>query len=396
MSTSRSQPSDQEQKLDQFTPTLAPRSSEELSSGSLTDPKAVHGPAHQRDIAYSKSRHSLSSSTSALLTPSELRPQSHESLSYNGRNHPVCIRDDGQEARTIILRSFAPRVVVYASTDAEEFARNKGFKDGLTSLLRPYGERLQGKVVIRDSVGGSKAWEDFGMRFVDSRRIYNFNPDQSRNESSENANGSSKDDLNSFKDNETLESQDLEGAIDQVLHHYSQHRDMNTSCSAMEYSGIDRKSHEGRLSTVYARYLRKLLSTTTIAPYETFSHPVACIIAVSSHHPAPIEALRELYVDTGRGNCQIPPWVGTEYLRYYVLIHDEGKDHITKSTALFDLMKRHFGLHCHLLRLRGSQCIQTDDDSRVVPHIKWPSAEEEMDQSRVRGEHVFVNGVEGD
>lgn len=114
-----------------------------------------------------------------------------------------------------------------------------------------------------------------------------------------------------------------------------------------------------------------------MVPYETFCHPVACIVAVSSHNPSPIETLRQLYNESGR---RIPAFVGPEYLRYYVLIHDEENDDITKSTALFDLMKRHFGLHCHLLRLRSSHCVQSDDDSIEVPPSSWLTAEHDLSQ----------------
>jgi hypothetical protein len=38
---------------------------------------------------------------------------------------------------------------------------------------------------------------------------------------------------------------------------------------------------------------------------------------------------------------------------------------------LFDQMKRHFGLHCHLLRLRSNQCVVSDDDSTQVPAREW-------------------------
>lgn len=115
-----------------------------------------------------------------------------------------------------------------------------------------------------------------------------------------------------------------------------------------------------------------------LVPYETFLHPVACMIAVSSRDASPIETLRQLYTLSGK---RIPAFVGAEYLRYYVLIHDDEHSDITKSTALFDLMKRHFGLHCHLLRLRSSQCVRSDDDSVVVPRCEWLPPEEDLEQS---------------
>ena len=60
--------------------------------------------------------------------------------------------------------------------------------------------------------------------------------------------------------------------------------------------------------------------------------------------------------------------------------------HICRSTALFDQMKKHFGLHCHLLRLRsGGRTVVSDDDAVVVPRCHWLSAAEELAELRLGG-----------
>lgn len=64
------------------------------------------------------------------------------------------------------MRSFSPAVAIYPSLDTDELARGKGFKDGFRQLVRPFGEKVAGKVVVRDSVGSSRAWDDFGIRFT--------------------------------------------------------------------------------------------------------------------------------------------------------------------------------------------------------------------------------------
>ena len=89
-----------------------------------------------------------------------------------------------------------------------------------------------------------------------------------------------------------------------------------------------------------------------------------------------------MYDDTtkfsaGSGPSKLPPWVDGDYLRYYVLVHDEENDDISRSTSLYNQMKRHFGLHCHLLRIRSSRSVRSDDDSISVPRALWVSATEE-------------------
>lgn len=128
----------------------------------------------------------------------------------------------------------------------------------------------------------------------------------------------------------------------------------------------------------YRLYLRRLLSAFPQAPHETFLHPVACVVAISSSNPSPIESLRQLYADTSQGDKRSPLWVNPEYLRYYVLVHDEDNDDITRSTSFFDQMKRHFGLHCHFLRIRSAQCLPDDDLAVPLPVPEWTSPAEAL------------------
>jgi hypothetical protein len=131
-------------------------------------------------------------------------------------------------------------------------------------------------------------------------------------------------------------------------------------------------------SPFYSLYLRRIFSGIPMIPSESISHPVASVIAISSRSPTPIEELRSLYDSSNTGEHRLPQWVHNEFLRYYVLIHDEDYDDIAKSMSLYDQMKRHFGLHCHLLRLRSTQCVPTDDDSIRLPPCEWNASAEEL------------------
>ena len=375
-------------------PELALRSSREFTPRDLSETKASSSSTlvkPHESLSSPEPRLLLargSSSPSKSRSSSNVRTQNHEPLSIASQYPSHSLYDSNSIPKNIIVRSFAPRVAVFASPDTEDFIREKGFRDGLHSLLRPYGERLQGRIVIRDSVGGSRGWDDFGIRFINSQALQEASAhppggDVNVHDARDLVNGSqriSEPTRFSYGD-------EIETSIDRVLGSYL--RTKGAALKSQENGHVDFKctQYEQRLgpSPLYLLYLRKLLSSASIVPYETFSHPVACLIAVSSRHPAPIEALRQLYVDTGHEGKKIPAWMGTEYLRYYVLFHDEENDDITKSTALFDLMKRHFGLHCHLLRLRRSRCVLTDDDSTRVPSCEWLTAEEEIQNIDMKG-----------
>jgi len=291
------------------------------------------------------------------------------------------------EPRNLILRSFVPHVAIVASADTEEIVIAKGFTGGLLELLRPFGESVPGKVTIRDSVGASRSWEDFGIRFtgmtdglgvplVPGRRSTEVRP--------EGANGYRDGGRTSLNFSRT--GGDI-GQIEEAVDRHLQYSELQPHDLVSDYLNHQNEpSHtDSSTSPFYTLYLRRLLSGLPMTPHETFAHPVACIIAISSRNPSPIEELRRLYGSTNTGNHRLPQWVNNEFLRYYVLIHDEEHSDITKSNALFEQMKRHFGLHCHLLRLKSNQCIPSDDDSTKLPLCEWLSAAEELAEIQKRG-----------
>ena len=91
-------------------------------------------------------------------------PVDSRSRASNGK---LSAAQDGStdNGRDLILRSFVPHVAVHASQDTEDLARQKGIKGGFRELLRPFGDLVQGKVVVRDSAGASRSWENYGVRF---------------------------------------------------------------------------------------------------------------------------------------------------------------------------------------------------------------------------------------
>ncbi|KAJ5760549.1 hypothetical protein N7520_007705 [Penicillium odoratum] len=272
-------------------------------------------------------------------------------LARSSLGSPFDGRFDGSEdIRSLIIRAFSPTVAIHASDDTDELVRNKGFKGGFWELVRPFGDTVSGKVVIRDSIGSSRAWEDYGVRFVD---LNGFGRAPAGRESGQES---------SLTQMDKILEQQLD-SVDGLL---------GGSIPSKDALGVP------MASPLWKLLLRQILSSTSAAPHETFSHPVASVIAISSRNPSPLETLRQLYGESSSGDKRLPDWVNPEYLRYYVLVHDEERDDITESTKLYDQMKRHFGLHCHLLRLRSSQCIVTDDDSVQVPTCEWLSPQERL------------------
>lgn len=288
-----------------------------------------------------------------------------------GRGLPDDAGDSPGEPLSLVLKAFVPHVAVYASTDTEALVHEKGFKDGLWELLRPFGERIQGKINVRDSNGVSRVVDDFAIRFTKfGDNIEHPDPAVSGQRPSTNEKGGGKSDA--VRDRAVLS--DVESVVEKHLSYAEQSFQTSPYHEILRKQGLDIDT----ASPYYALYLRRLLSGLPITPHETFAHPVACVVAISSRNETPIEELRRLYAETNQGDNRLPVWVDGEYLRYYVLVHDEEHGDITRSMALFEQMKRHLGLHCHLLRLRSSQSAETDDDSIPLPRSEWMTAAEEL------------------
>ncbi|MCJ1249778.1 hypothetical protein MMC30_007004 [Trapelia coarctata] len=294
---------------------------------------------------------------------------------------------DENDPKETILEAFLPRVAVYASADTEELVRLKGIYGGFRGLLRPFGESIPGNVVIRDSVGASKSWNNFGIHFTEFGTNDGILPQPQHSDVKDGRvyrDSLLKDSSLFSQSASTISISSYRHAVDAVVDRYLTVKDRAIPSEEDGKTSKDTPSAKPNRTTpaYYTLYLRKLLSQRPMVPHETFTHPIACVIAISSQCTSPLETLRELYNDTRQGAKKVPIWTSNEFLRYYVLVHDEDHDDVGKSMALYDQMKRHFGLHCHLLRLRSIPSSSRDDDCTQLPDCQWLSAEEELQKAR--------------
>ncbi|KAK0701644.1 putativeTRAPP complex protein TRS85 [Lasiosphaeria miniovina] len=295
--------------------------------------------------------------------------------------------DNPADPLNLILKSFVPHIAIHGSEDVDQLVGDKGFTKGLWELLRPFGERIQGKVTIRDSNGGARSWEDFAVRFTRfGDEVEDPGPAAGAMKSPPptrptTANGPGPG--GSQKPQPALPTGGLRAAsliarVETVVDRHLTYAEDACMGITTPTTPTRQELDVDATSPYHALYLRRLLSGIPLACHESFAHPVACVMAISSRNPSPIEALRKLYTETSQGDRRLPVWVDSAYLRYYVLVHDEEQSDISKSMALFNQMKQHFGLHCHLLRIRSSQSAETDDDSIPLPRSDWMTAAEEL------------------
>ncbi|KAK3669565.1 hypothetical protein LTR78_010565 [Recurvomyces mirabilis] len=337
-------------------------------------------PSSQNNTA-SPSESQVGTPTAGTVNGSVFSPAGSTLRSPSPAAHPAQLGAN-TETRDLILRAYSPHVSLLASQDTEELIRHKGINGGLLEILRPFGERVQGKVTIRDSSGVSRSWEDYGIRFtgvkdgLESPRAADRQSIDSVGSGKRNGQRSS---MLEYKPARLRSGGDVPQIEDLVERHLTFAEEQSGPIEADYLNHKDTESRESNApSPFYLLYLRRLLSGLPMVPSETLSHPVATVIAISSRSANPIEELRNLFHSSNQGEHRLPQWVHNEFLRYYVLVHDEDYDDITTSMNLFDQMKRHFGLHCHLLRLRSTQCVPSDDGAIKLPHCEWTSAAEEL------------------
>lgn len=293
--------------------------------------------------------------------------------------------------RDTIVRSFAPHIAIQSSQDTEDLLAQKGFLGGLLQLLRPYGENIQGKVTIRDSNGASKSWEDYSVRFTRLRDgLEGPRPTERASTDSRTANVNGMVDQYFPGSAARLRTGGdpgyVEDSVAKHLQFYESQFNAGEDDELLQEMTADDASTVA--SAFHLLYLRRLLSGLPVTPHETFSHPVACVMAVSSRNADPVEALRQLQIESSTGEQRLPQWVNNDFLRYYVLVHDEGLDDEQRSISLFEQMKRHFGIHCHMLKIRSAQAVLSDTDCVELPTCEWLSAAEELAEIHRRGRSI--------
>ncbi|KAH8688080.1 cis-golgi transport protein particle complex subunit [Ilyonectria robusta] len=383
------------QPFEDENPPTEPLQALPMAASTMKFPKTRHStstieslPSSETSLPFRRSNPSRAS-----LYASTLSPPGSRSISPAGRGSPSRVLsntvfdsrpprspasnagDSPAEPLNLILKAYVPHVSIYASEDTEALMSDKGFQNGLWELLRPFGEDLQGKVTIRDSNGMSRTTEDFSIRFTRfGHDVEHPDPKVSGFKNAPPPQGQTGNQASTARDKQLLAN--VEAVVERHLSYAEE------SFATVPQGPFSGQGSDDDTSPYYALYLRRLLSGFQISPHETFAHPVACVIAISSRNKNPIEELRRLYSETSQGEKRLPVWVDGDYLRYYVLIHDEEKDDITRSMGLFDQMKRNLGLHCHLLRLRSSASAETDDDSIPLPRSDWMSATEELEDIR--------------
>ncbi|RIB08725.1 ER-golgi trafficking TRAPP I complex 85 kDa subunit-domain-containing protein [Gigaspora rosea] len=239
-----------------------------------------------------------------------------------------------QSPKDFVTRVLSPRIAVLSSPDADQVCQASNFPDFLT-LIKPFGERIEGKVFTKDSQGAPNPIENFTVRFVNLTR---------------------------------LEQPDIQ-LTSQIL--ANRVKFVNNSLSKDGLTPIKTKSdvteryleaNQDELTPWYAEYRRWFFGFTGVSEHETFEHPVACILATSSSNENPIDTLRQMYNITTPAPIFEKGFMDPNILKCYVLLHDNHK-------AIYDEIKRTFKQDCYFLKLNSipPALLSEDHDSFSIP-----------------------------
>ncbi|KAG0226837.1 Trafficking protein particle complex 8 [Actinomortierella wolfii] len=221
--------------------------------------------------------------------------------------------------RDLVTRVFSPRVAIVASQGATELCQANHLPS-VVDLLKPFGDRIDGRVMVHGSQGLPTAIDNLFLRFADIEQLDEPDPKA------------------------------RERWMAEVVR-------AKASLELWEHSIKSR-------ADVTLEYLNR-----GISDHETFDHPVACIIAISSLSADPINEIHYL------NNMSTPQaafdkgYMDPTTLKYYVLIHDCRKGDLANAMELLEKMRRTFGLHCGILKINSVDPESPNLDKSRHAHI---------------------------
>lgn len=265
---------------------------------------------------------------------------------------------DGQPETTvnsIISRAFSPRVGVLSSPDVDQISQLRGV-ESFYEILRPFGDLVKGNVTVRNSNGSSSKYDDFCVHFYPVQITHNQDHMQWLQQ-----NISANTVINPVKTSTSTNDMGNEHIL-----------------STLERL-VAMKLDSGCPSQVrYFHYFRKLVSDFPISPHETFAHPAAIIIAVSTKSPNVLETFMQLHNSLLQTIPNRPSYMDSNFLRYYVLVNDNAYISDQEANGLFEQLKRSFGLHSYLLNLNDRTKAMAENRLVSVSASEWISSYEEM------------------
>ncbi|KAK0534038.1 hypothetical protein OC835_002828 [Tilletia horrida] len=235
-----------------------------------------------------------------------------------------------------IYRALCPRVAVLSSPDVAVIAKDNGCDD-FAQLLRPFESQIQ-NITVRTSQLKPRQCPTFPLRI---------------------------DQLSAFEDGTSSEvNRHPEEVLDAVTAHISTHaRRWDSEVPRIEVAERAdlRPEHTqtpvDQLAPWFADFRELILGNRAVSEHETFGHPIALLITVSSACPDPVSAFAQLHEQSQQPTAYTQrPYMQLDVLRYYIVLHDisrSGPD-MSHSEQLLQHVRATYGLHCCILPINSA------------------------------------------
>ncbi|KAE8270957.1 hypothetical protein A4X09_0g1379 [Tilletia walkeri] len=235
-----------------------------------------------------------------------------------------------------IYRALCPRVVVLSSPDVAAISKDNGCED-FAQMLRPFEAQIQ-NITVRTSQLAARPCSTFPLRI---------------------------DQLSSFEDGTNSEiNRHPEEVLDAVTAHISTHArrwDADVPRIEVKERADVRPEHlqtpVEQLAPWFADFRDLILGHRAVSEHETFGHPVAMLLAVSSMCADPMKAFAQLHEQSQQPTAYTQrPYMHLDVLRYYLILHDvsrSGKD-LERSKELLDNVRTTYGLNCCILAINSA------------------------------------------
>ncbi|RKP05344.1 hypothetical protein THASP1DRAFT_32816 [Thamnocephalis sphaerospora] len=196
--------------------------------------------------------------------------------------------------RDTVRRALSPRIAVVSSSDVDDICQ-RGRLNSFADLLLPFGDQVEGKVTARDSAGLPHSLDNFTVRFTSLADLEE--PDASKV---------------GWVTLNAARRKVRPASAEQTLPLIRGAGDVTPAYRGVPLEGL----------TPWYRDFRNLyLEYSGAMDHDSFNHPVACVIAVSSLQENAVEELAQLY------ESQSPAlfdkgFADPKVLKFFVLVHD--------------------------------------------------------------------------
>ncbi|SNX85279.1 uncharacterized protein MEPE_03988 [Melanopsichium pennsylvanicum] len=279
-----------------------------------------------------------------------------------------------------IHAALSPRVAVLSSPDVDRVVQLNGIPD-LSTLLRPFESSVE-RLSVRTSLLETRFCDRFPLRF-DSYSL--FNPDAVHAISLSSSQHLPRPSTIGHFNEELLDRVNhliatnikkwdaqvaRPVAFAESIHPPKDTRDEDEDGDTKSSDVLDEtlaQLQRGSLEETapwFVAVQQLVFGQRGIAKHESFGHPVAILLAVSSASADPMNDFAKLYEATTQSSpFPAHPYINPDTLRYYVLIHDvrtSGSD-LASSKEILEQVKKTYGLHCCLLAINSAS------DDRSAP-----------------------------